>query len=219
MLTLTVRAEVQVVLGRDEAREAAREELAKDIYQEAQPGLLARALRWLWDQLSNLVDEATVYSPGGYVGVLAVIAVLVVVAVVVRLKVGPLARAAAAEDPLFLGRPRSSRDHRAAAEAHASAGEWAAAVRERLRAIIRSLEERALLEPRPGRTADEAAREAGLVLPDCAEALHIAAREFDDIWYGGREARPEAYYRLRALDDRVQDTRPVATSAHPGALP
>ena len=214
MLTRSgVTLDVPVELGRDEARQAASEELAKEIYQDARPGLLARALEWFVQQLFRLLDEAAAVSPGGYTGLVAVVAIAVLAAIAIRLKVGPLGRAAAVEDPLFLGRPRSSREHRAAADAHAAAGEWADAVRERLRAIIRALEERDLLEPRPGRTADEAAREAGAVLPSCADALHAAAREFDDIWYGGRTAHPESDRRLRDLDERVQAARPAVSAA------
>ena len=75
----------------------------------------------------------------------------------------------------------------AAADAHAARGEWADAVRERLRAVVRSLEERAVLDERPGRTADEAAAEAGTALPTCADDLRRSARLFDDIW-GARNA-------------------------------
>jgi hypothetical protein len=86
-------------------------------------------------------------------------------------------------------------------------------VRERLRAIVRSLEERAVLEPRPGRTADEAASEAGAALPDCAAGLRSAALLFDDVWYGGRPAGPEGDAALRELDDRVRSARPTRPDA------
>jgi hypothetical protein len=151
-------------------------------------------------------------SPGGYAGVVVVLLLVVVAVVAVRLKVGPLGRSEAREQALFSGRARTAAEHRAAADAHAAAGEWAEAVRERLRAVVRSLEERAVLDERPGRTADEAAAEAGLALPAVAADLRQAARLFDDIWYGDRPAGPESDARLRAIDERVRAERqqPVA---------
>ncbi|PWS41256.1 hypothetical protein DKT74_28560, partial [Streptomyces sp. ZEA17I] len=107
--------------------------------------------------------------------------------------------------------------HRAAAEAHAAALRWTEAVQERMRAIVRSLEERALLDPRPGRTADEAAAEAGRVLPDHATRLRSAAREFDDVTYGGRAAGQPAYLALRTLDTELDEAKPLLSGALRGA--
>ncbi len=211
MLTAApLRFAVPIDLDREEARQAAREELAKEMYRTAEPGYVERAFRWFFDQLDRLLEQASAASPGGWVSLLGLVALVVAAIVAVRLKVGPLARAADVGDPLFVGRPMTAQDYRAAADAHAAQQRWAEAVRDRLRAIIRSLEERHLLDPRPGRTADEAAREAGAALPQCAEALASAARDFDDIWYGGRTARPDTDARLRELDRRVQTIRPVA---------
>lgn len=83
-----------------------------------------------------------------------------------------------------------------------------------MRAIVRSLEERALLDPRPGRTADEAAAEAGRALPGHATRLRSAARDFDDVTYGGRTAGQSTYLALRALDTELDEAKPVL----PGAL-
>ena len=68
-----------------------------------------------------------------------------------------------------------------------------------------------MLEPRPGRTADEAAAEARRrAAPRAPRTCAQAARLFDDIWYGGRPAGPEADATLRELDER---------SAPPGRRP
>jgi hypothetical protein len=204
---------VPVELGREAAQQAAREELAKQVYRDAGPGLVERILRWLYERAVDLLDGAAGVSPGGYAGIVLLVLLLVAAVVAVRLRVGPLGRREAADLPLFVGRERSAAEHRAAAAAHAAAGEWAEAVRERLRAVVRSLEERAVLEPRPGRTADEAAREAGLALPACADALLSGARLFDEVWYGGHPAGPESDAVLRALDRQVADARPARADA------
>ena len=201
-------ASVPVDLGRDEAAQLAREELAKQVYRDAGPGLVERLVRWLLEQAGRLLDGAAGVSPGGYSGLVVVLLLVAAAVVAVRLKVGPLGRRAAREEALFVGRTRTAAQHRAAADAHAAAGSWAEAVRDRLRAVVRSLEERAVLDERAGRTADEAAAEAGRALPSCAAGLRAAAVLFDEIWYGGRPAGPESYAALRDLDAQVQAARP-----------
>jgi hypothetical protein len=107
---------------------------------------------------------------------------------------------------------RSAADHRREAERYAAAGAYAEAVRERLRAVVRDLEDRGLLDARPGRTADEAAHDAGHVLPTVSADLRRAARTFDDVWYGGQVADASTYSALVAVDDAVAAARPRATS-------
>jgi hypothetical protein len=209
---VSIPLSVPVELGQEAARDAAHQELSKQVYQQARPGLTERALQWLYEQIVGLLNHVGSASPGGFAGV-AVIVLLVVTAIVaVRLKVGPFGKAWRSEEALFVGGPRSAAEHRQAADAHGAAGEWAEAVRERLRAVIRSLEERALLDPRPGRTADEAAVEAGAALPECAGPLRAGARVFDDIWYGGREASASSDQVLRDLDEQVRMSRSVLSA-------
>ena len=210
---MSVALAVPVELGRETAREAAAEELARQIYREARPSLTERILEWVYERVVGLLDEFATVSPGGYAGLFVILLLIVAAIVAVRLKVGPFGRAARAEDALFVGGPRSADEHRAAADGHAAAGEWAEAVRERLRAVIRSLEERSLLDPRPGRTADEAASEAGQALPECAASLRAATRLFDEIWYGGRSATAASDQVLRDLDEQVRRSRPVLTAS------
>lgn len=207
---------VPVELGREAAQQAAREELAKQVYRDAGPGLVERVLRWVVERAADLLDEVAGVSPGGYAGIAVLVLLVVAAAVAIRLRVGPLGRQQDSERALFVGGERSADQHRASAQAHAAAGEWAEAVRERLRAVVRSLEERAVLERRPGRTADEAAAEAGLALPSCAGDLRSAARLFDEIWYGGRPAGPESYSALRELDRVVRAARPTTAAVTSG---
>lgn len=203
-------AAVPVDVTGEAAREAARRELAKPIYHQDDSTLFERGVRWLLDRFSDLLDRAVEASPGGYAGLLGLLVLAVLVVVAIRLKTGPLARAAAGERSLFTGRPLTADDHRRAADRHAAAGEWALAVRERLRAVVRDLEQRGVLEARPGRTADEAAAEAGASLPGCAAGLRAGARLFDEIWYGGRPADAAADASLRDLDAAVRAERAMA---------
>jgi hypothetical protein len=216
-------ASLPIEIDREEARQRAVEELSKRAYAEARPGLFERALLWLSERLEELIDGARTLSPAGGLAVLVLLLLLVAVVVLVRRRIGPLARAGAQDTALFLGRERTAAEHRRAADAHAKDGEWPEAVRERLRAIVRDLEERGLLDPRPGRTSLEAAAEGGLALPSCAPDLRAGAELFDDVWYGGRPADERSDAMLRALDVRVRAARPepmlAASAAGSAAQP
>ncbi|MFI1177733.1 DUF4129 domain-containing protein [Streptomyces melanogenes] len=210
MVRLLVRAagEPPVDTPRLPAREAARRELTKPRYHENDPNLLERALNRFWDWVGGLFDAASGAAPGGALGLVAIAVFALALIAALWWRLGTPKRAVSTVGTVFDDRPRSAAEHRATAEAHATAGRWTQAVQERMRAIVRSLEERALLDPRPGRTADEAAAEAGRPLPGHADRLRTAAREFDDVTYGGRTANESAYHRLRDLDTDLERTKP-----------
>ncbi|WP_428986400.1 DUF4129 domain-containing protein [Streptomyces camelliae] len=201
--------EPPVRLPRDPAREAARRELSKRMYHENDPGLFQRALNAFWRWLDRLLNSAASATPGGTLGLVVVVLVVVAVLAALWWRLGTPRRQPASAAVLFDDRPRSAAEHRAASEAHAAQGHWNQAVQERMRAIVRSLEERALLDIRPGRTADEAATEAGRTLPAHTDRLAAAAREFDDVTYGGRSASQDSYQRIAELDRDLERTRPV----------
>ncbi|MDD7935235.1 DUF4129 domain-containing protein [Actinomycetospora straminea] len=200
---------VPIDIGADPARELAREELARRAYQEAAPDPVTAGLQWLARRLDELLRAASDISPGGGWGLLVLVAVLVVVVVLVRRRFGPVARTAAASGAVLGDTVRTADEHRRLADRHAAAGAFDDAVRERMRAIVRSLEERTILEPRQGRTAGDAAREGGRVLPAAAGELLEAARRFDETVYGGRPADADTDARLRAVDAAVAATRAV----------
>jgi hypothetical protein len=207
-----VPVEVPVELGREQASDLARLELAKPIYRAEDEPLVQRAIRWLGERISELIDTAGTTSPLGWLGLLGVLAIVVAVVVAVRRRTGPLTRARAGA-ALFDGAARDAAAYRADAEAHAAREEWAEAVRARLRAVVRDLADRGLVDASAGRTADEIAREAGGALPEVGAELRAAARVFDDIWYGGRPADRRAYERVAAADAAAAAARPV-----PGAV-
>ncbi|GAB2783858.1 DUF4129 domain-containing protein [Streptomyces daliensis] len=207
-----------VTVPRVPAREAAERELSKARYHENDPSLLQQLFDWVWERVNNLLSAAAGATPGGWVGLAVLVLVLVLLVVVLRLRLGTFRPTSSSQDSaLFRDGPRSAADHRAAAEAHASAARWSEALQERMRAIVRSLEERALLDPGPGRTADEAATEAGRELPDHAPALRSAAHDFDEVTYAGRPADAPAYTRMRDLDTALQRAKPRLAGAGAGA--
>jgi hypothetical protein len=203
-------------VGRDEAQSAARDELSRRIYHADDPPLLYRLLDKVWGWLGDALGRAAEASPGGALGLVLLIIAAVVLLVVLRWRVGPMGRAAQRR-ALFSDEPLDADGHRRLAEQQAADGDYAEAVRERLRAIVRELEQRGILEPRPGRTADEAAADAAAVVPELADDLRRVARIFDDIWYGGRTATPDHYADTRAVDDHVRAVR-VRAAAVPASV-
>jgi len=216
-LLMRASSDAPVDTGRLPAREAARRELSKGAYHENDPNLLQRALDHLWTWFGDVLAAASGAAPGGMAGLTVLLLIVIALAATLRWRLGTPQTGSRPVDALFPDGPRSTADHRAAAEAHAAAGRWNQAVQERMRAILRALEERALLDPRPGRTADEAAAEAGLALPPHAARLRAAARTFDDVTYGGRVADRTSYLGLLDLDLAVESTRPQLTAARAGA--
>ena len=199
-----------LVVDRDTAREAAERELRRREYVDAQPSPLVRLAGRVLREIGELLDRAAGAAPGGRLGLLALLALVVLLVAVVLARVGPLARTSR-PPALFAGSATLTADeHRALAQSAAEQGRWADAVRERLRAVVRELEARGALDPRPGRTAGEVARDGGAAVPDVAPDLARAAALFDEVWYGGRPADASSYALLVAVDERVSDRRPVA---------
>ncbi|MFF8971659.1 DUF4129 domain-containing protein [Streptomyces sp. NPDC014995] len=210
--------EPPVTIPRDPAREAARRELSKQLYHENDPSLFERALNGIWDWIDGLFGAASTAAPGGTLGLVVIVVAVAAVLAALWWRLGTPSRQPGSSAALFDDRPRSAAGHRAAAEAHAAQGHWNQALQERMRAIVRSLEERALLDTRPGRTADEAAAEAGRTLPAHTDRLRAAARDFDDVTYGGRTATEQAYHRIADLDRDLDATKPqLAHSSAPTA--
>ena len=193
---------------REAAREAAERELSRAAYREARPGPVERALEWLWERFEDLLAAAEAAAPGGLLGLAALLGLLLLVALVVRRRLGPVGRRGALVDPAG-DRVLTAADHRRLAEEHAAAGRHAEAVRERVRAVVRELEARGVLEPRAGLTAGEVAATAGVALPALAGELAVAARVFDEVWYGGRPATGAESRRLAEVDERVRSLRPA----------
>lgn len=209
--------DVPVDIPRVPAREAAERELSDPMYHENDPSLLQRGLDRFWEWVDGLFDAASGAAPGGLLGLVVIVLVALALLGALWWRLGTPQRAALAGDSLFADGPRTAAEHRTIAARHASAGRWNQAVQERMRAIVRSLEERTLLDPRPGRTADEAAAEAGRSLPAHTDELRVAARSFDDVTYGGRTADEPAYRRIEELDKALERTKPALDKATAGA--
>ena len=202
---------VPVDVGRDEASRLAHRELGKAIYHQHEPSQFQRLLERLTEWLNHLAGLTAGTTASGWVGL--VIIVLLVAGVVILLwrRTGGLRRSRRRERAALLDADVevTAAQQRALAAGHAAAEEWAEAIRDRMRAISLGLEERALLDHRTGRTADEVATDAAAALPGHATELREAARIFDDVWYGEHDATGAAYERITRVDEQVRDAKPV----------
>ncbi|GAB2466685.1 hypothetical protein GCM10027063_04260 [Promicromonospora xylanilytica] len=205
-----MRADLPVVPDRDTAREWLSSELQGSEYAERE-SLLSRLISWVLDWLSGIEWAGAAVSGPALAIVIAVIALVVLA--IAWLVAGPVRlgrnRAGSAE-VLDTDDARTAVQMRTAADAAAASGDWRTAVVERFRAVVRSLEERVIIEPRPGRTAQEAAADAGARLPAQAAGLRSGADLFDGVEYGDRVAVAEDDADLRALAAEVAAARPVS---------
>lgn len=202
-------------VGRDEARELARRELQNPSYHRDEPSLFDRVTQKIGEWIDHLFARINPQQGhgGGWTGLVILLVLVIIVVAAIWWRVGAVRGRAAERDPLLGDEATTARHHRTEAERYAAARDWPNAIRERLRAIARDLEERAIVEYRPGRTADELAAEAGAELPDHADALAAGVQIFDDVWYGGRVGDEHGYRRLSELDDRLRSARPRAVGA------
>jgi Domain of unknown function (DUF4129) len=199
-------------IDRDAAHEAAQHELAKPIYPK--PSLIDRLKEWIEELLTKLISEGA-SVPGGWLTI-GVLLILLTIAVVVAVRIArrTMRTNRGGEYALFGDHVLSAAEHRATAEQYAAVGNWSAAIRHRLRAVARQLEENAVLDPVPGRTATELARDAGRAIPHLATELTRASEAFNDVTYGERPGTESAYRMIVDLDDHL---RSRASAADDGA--
>jgi len=186
--------------GRRAGQRLARRELAEASFWQ-------RLLQWL----ARLAQGR--YVPGGWFGLVALAVLAVLALTVVIFWVRPRTNRRAAAEAVLGGQMMSARDYRRAAERHAAAGDFAAAIIDGVRAIAADLAERDVLPPRPGRTARELAAEAGAELPSVAGDLRTVASLFDDIRYGDRDGSEAGYQLVSRVGNAVRAARPGGSAA------
>ena len=178
--------EPPVTIPRDPAREAARRELSKRMYHENDPSLFQRALNAFWDWVDKLFGSAAAATPGGTLGLVVIIVAVLSVLGALWWRLGtphrdrprrpPCSTTAPAAPPNTARPPRhmppratGTRPSRNACAP--SSAPWRSA---------------------PSSTSAPAAPRtkqpptAGRTLPAHTDRLRAAARDFDDVTYGGR---------------------------------
>jgi Domain of unknown function (DUF4129) len=189
-------------VDRDTAHQAAQRELDKPIYPKG--SLTQRLHEWIHELLFRLIEKGS-SLPGGWF-TLSVLFILLIVAIVIAVRVArrTIRTRRGGDYQLFDTGQLSAEEHRAIAERFAAEGNWTAAIRHRLRAVARGLEETRILDPAAGRTANELAHDAGARVPHLASELSQAATAFNDVTYGETPGTPAAYQMIADLDDHLR---------------
>lgn len=202
-------------IDRDTAAEAAQRELAKPIYEHPSP--IDRLINWILDHL-NYLEFRSGQLPGGWFTILVTaLIVIAVVVLLIRIARRAVRTKGGADFGLFESGELTAAEHRATAELAASQGDWASAIRHRLRAVARQLEERTILTPVPGRTANELATDAARELPSLAAEFCASAEIFNDVSYGERPGTEQSYRRIAELDDHIRDAPVLVSGAESDA--
>ncbi|MEV3903106.1 DUF4129 domain-containing protein [Mycobacterium sp. NPDC050551] len=201
-------------IGRDAAHDAAQRELGKPIYPR--PSLTERLSEWFDELLYRIAAEGSTV-PGGWFTI-SVLILMLLVALVVAFRIArrTLRTDRGGQGALFTGKELSAAEHRATAEQFAAAGDWASAIRHRLRAVARHLEQTGVLAPVPGRTATELARDAGATLPGLDSEFQSSATAFNDVTYGERPGTEAGYRLIAGLDDHLRSRTHAASSTGGG---
>jgi Domain of unknown function (DUF4129) len=197
-------------IDHDAAHQAAQAELEKPIYTKASA---AQQLdEWLNELFMRLLEK-TAHIPGGWFTATVLLILLgVAVAAGVHIARNTMRTKRGGDYQLFEAAQLTAAQHRATAESYAAEGNWSAAIRHRLRAVARQLEESGVLNPALGRTANELADDAGAALPHLSNELSRAATTFNDVTYGERPGTQEAYQMIVDLDDHLRSRAPAGAS-------
>lgn len=193
--------DVPVVPGRDEARRWAEQELSQRVYQNAKPGLGQVVWNWIVRFVTDFLNGLN--GLNGNLGVvLGLVLVCVLAGVAVWLIRPRLNRRLSAPGGIFdHAAVLSAAGHRKLSVAAADRGDFADALTERFRAIVRAAEERTVIDPQPGRTADEVTGQLIRAFAALRGPLGSAATLFNSVRYGNA-ATSSADYQLLVLLDR-----------------
>lgn len=200
---------IPVVPDDEEARGWLMDELAQGRYQEAEPNFLERIATSILEWLGSIFADLRPLEAGPGTLLLALGAAVVIAAAVWLVKPRLNARTQRARTGVFSGDTvRTAHEHRALAAAAAESRDWDLALTERLRAVIRSAEERGIVDRQPGRTAGETGVQLraafGVVGGD---TLWLADR-FNEVHYGNLPANETDYQRATAIDELLASARP-----------
>lgn len=197
-------------IDRDAAHEAAQNELNKPIYPK--PSMTEAIIDKINEFLFRLLQKGSHVDGGWFTITVVIVLVVIAVALAVYTARRTMRTNRGGDYELFDAGELTAAQHRATAESFAAEGNWAAAIRHRLRAVARELEETGVLNQVPGRTANELANDAGEALPHLAGELTQAATAFNDVTYGERPGTQAAYQMIIDLDDHLR-SRSTASSA------
>lgn len=200
--------------GGDTARAWLERELAKPAYAD-QRTWVQRLWDWAMERLNDLLNGVGSALPLYTLIPLLLVLIAVVVFGMTRIRRRSIAARTAKTAGVLTDVELTGDQLRSRAMGLAAQGAHSAAYLDVFRAIARRAEERALLIPRPGRTAHEVGVELAAYFPAQGTQLAEAAAYFDGVRYGDADAGPDDVARIRALDEALESARPQHFSNQP----
>ncbi|MHA7275030.1 DUF4129 domain-containing protein [Arthrobacter sp. HLT1-21] len=205
-----------VVPDDDEAHRWLVDELAEGRYQEAGPNFLERIATAILEWLGSIFAGLRPLEAGPGTLVLVLGAAVVVAAAVWLIKPRLNASRTVPAAGVFTGTTvLTAGEHRQLATAAAGSQEWDVALTERLRAVIRSAEERGIIDRQPGRTAAETGVQLRAAFGPTGDGTAWLADRFNEVHYGNRSTDGSDYLRATAIDDVLSGARPAAHPSPP----
>lgn len=196
-------------LDPDEARSRTLEELSKPEYDDS-PGFIAWLLGVIEDWLMSVLDgiDGSSATQAG-IAVLVLIALFAVVFLVLR-RTGMIRRghALAVVSELDAEPVLSGAQLRDSAREAIDAGRLDDGTVLALRALVRDLEERTLLDVSAGMTAHEAAAQSAVPFPELRGRLQRGAVAFDTAAYSHRAATAKQADDLLRLAEYIAESAP-----------
>jgi hypothetical protein len=183
------------LIGRRAARILARRELGR-----------VSILQRLLDDLRRFFHLSGNAVPTGWFGLIVLGVLAAALVVVIFVFVRPARHRRERQSAVIGNKIRTAQDYRKSAARLAAAGDFSAAIIDGVRAVAAELEERGILLPRLGRTANELAAEAAAELPALTPDLRSVTVLFDGIRYGDRMGTEAGYQLVSRLDAAVRTT-------------
>ena len=203
-----------MVPGADEARQWAQDELAQKVYQDAKPGFADQVLALLKQALDELLNSIGVADGRTGLAIAAGVVLLAIVAIIFIVRPQLNRRKSAAAVLFENEQVMTAAQHRSRARAAALEEDFSTAFGEQFRAIVRAAEERDVIVPALGRTANEIAAELEQAFPSHRSGLHHGAELFNAVRYGRVQPTSAMFAELVETDQAVAATSPRYFAPH-----
>lgn len=189
----------------EQGRDLLRRELLDPAYH--QNDVMQRFLDWLRRRVLDVLDAASNAPPLSAFAAMAVglVLVLALIWLATRTRTAPQRRGGV--DSILSDASVTAAEWRERAERALAEGRPSDALVDGFRALVARQVERGRLDAAPGTTAHEVTQALRLAYPDQAAGMSEAARLFDLVLYGDRDATQEQAALVLALDDELAGVR------------
>ncbi|WGH81714.1 hypothetical protein QDX25_00585 [Auritidibacter ignavus] len=204
----------------EQARQWTEEELSKPEYAEADPGPII-------ELIDNLVewfqDLATVeFSGSGELGVivLALALVALLIALVLWLRPGRTGRVkTTSTDEVEVAADVTATEYLDRARRHVAEQDYAHALADALRSMIRDGQQRDLVSERPSLTATFATTELAEAFPPFTEQLEQAAVRFNATFYAHQSPSATDATQMIELAEKLHQAKPAPATPRDDSVP